>query len=383
MKVVFLIDSLGAGGAERSLALLAPEIARSGVEVGFLTLYSAKQGFEDEVRDQGIPAETLEVRRFPCRVREARRYLRLQRPDIVHTAMFAADQVGRIAAIGLDVKVISSLVNVPRSPDRMSVSPWKVRVVNAVDACTAHLMVDRFQAVTSGVAELYTKAYRLDPQSVGVVERGRSIALLGERTEARRRLARQALGIPADGDVIIAAGRQEHQKAHVDLIRAMNLLVPRHPDIHLLIAGREGSASDAIQSLMREISPDVAERVHLLGHRSDVADLLVAADVMALPSLFEGTAGIALEAMALRTPIVSTTLEGMQGILVDGENSLLVPTRDPEALAAAITTMLSDRELGARLAASAYHTFVERFTLEAAAERMVALYRDVLADDRK
>ncbi|MEI7547129.1 MAG: glycosyltransferase family 4 protein, partial [Actinomycetota bacterium] len=184
------------------------------------------------------------------------------------------------------------------------------------------------------------------------------------------------LGLDDTTPVVFAAGRLEHQKAHTDLVRAMELVLLRHEPAVLLIAGRDGNASERLRAQIAAMS-NGSVHVRLLGYRADVLDLLAAADVMALPSLFEGTAGIALEAMAVGTPIVSTRLDGMEGILQDGVNSLLVDCGDAPAMAAAIDRLLTDTGLGAQLADHARRDFVARFTLERSAERMAELYLDV------
>jgi glycosyltransferase involved in cell wall biosynthesis len=104
---------------------------------------------------------------------------------------------------------------------------------------------------------------------------------------------------------------------------------------------------------------------------------------MALPSRFEGTAGVALEAMGVGTPIVASGLVGLEGILVDGDNALLVPSGDSHALAKALARVLDDRALAAELTAVGTRDFERRFTLARSAEAMVALYRDTLDGRRR
>jgi glycosyltransferase involved in cell wall biosynthesis len=89
---------------------------------------------------------------------------------------------------------------------------------------------------------------------------------------------------------------------------------------------------------------------------------------------------VALDAMALGTPIVSTELEGMLGILEHERNALVVPQRDPSAMAAAIRRLLDDPKLAQRLATEARADFLDRFTLDRSAERTVEMYRRVIAE---
>lgn len=384
MKILYVIDSLGAGGAERSTAALLPVLREKGADVAVATLYRAQEGSEQEVRDAGISVHRMTAEHLPGRVRELRRLIRAERPDVVHTALFAADVAGRVAAAGTPAAVVSSLTNVPRArrDGRRGSLPWKLRVVDAVDTVTARLFTARLHAVTAGVARLTEEEHPLLRGRVSVVERGRSAEVLGKRSEHRRAGTRVALGLDDDTPVLLAIGRQEHQKAHVDLIAALEVLVERVPNAQLLIAGRRGIASSTIEAMLSERA-DLAAHVHMLGHRSDIGDLLVAADVMVSSSLHEGAAGVVIEAMALSTPIVSTEVEGLEGVLAHEVNALLVPIRDPSAMAGAIERLLRDRALGARLAEHGRRDFEDRFTIERSADRMLELYADVIASTRR
>src|SRR5205807_4507369 len=120
-------------------------------------------------------------------------------------------------------------------------------------------------------------------------------------------------------------------------VDAMSLLTS-HPDVHLAIAGR-GDLADALSARARELG--VAGRLHLLGLRSDVADVLAAADLFVLPSLSEGLPLALLEAMFAGLPIVASRVGEIPTALVDGECGVLVPPGDPAALAAAQARLLS------------------------------------------
>ena len=137
---------------------------------------------------------------------------------------------------------MSSLVNTPYDPARLKVGDvraWKLRSVQAADAATARL-VDHFHAVSQGVAEANVRALHLRPERITVVERGRSRA--GSRDLERRPAmqVRERLGIVADAKVVLAVGRQEHQKRHVDLIAAADAMVDRVAGLRVLIAGPAG-----------------------------------------------------------------------------------------------------------------------------------------------
>lgn len=379
-RVAFLIDSLGSGGAERSTAVLLPHLRERGIEASVITIERAAEGNEDVVRGDGFPVHVLAPGSFVSRCRELRQVLKVQRPDVLSTALFRSDQLARFATIGMRLPIVTTLVNVPREAKPAwgtGPSPWKVRLVNALDIITSQLFVDMFHAVTPGVASLYRQRYRLRANKVTVVERGRDITALGIASPERRTRVRASLGLGEHEMVLLAAGRIDQQKNHPDLVRAVKRVLEGGQPMVLLIAGRDGDAAAEVKALLNA-DPDLAHSVRLLGYRADIGDLLAASDLMVLSSRFEGTAGIALEAMAVGTAIVSTDLPGMEGILMDGENSLLVPVGDVDAMAGAISRLLADRRLRLQFVERARGEFLDRFTIDRSADRMAEMYRSLV-----
>lgn len=385
MKVMFVIDSLGASGAEHSTAAMMPILQGRGHDVSAATLYDAGFGDEERIRDKGFDVRPLRAQSFVGRVRELRRRIRAERPDVVHTALFSGDMVGRLASWRTGTRVVSSLVNTTYDTSRTSdpnLRRWKLWTVQLIDAVTARLFVDRFHAVSEGVADVNARDLRFPRRGIDVVHRGRSRDRLGVWSSERRAAVRASLGVAPTDPVVIAVGRQEHQKAHVDLVAATSRLLEAVPDVRVFIAGREGNASRALAASL-EHHPAAAGAITLLGHRHDVPDLLCAADVLAIPSLYEGTAGVALEAMALRCPVVCTDLAGVKGVLTHESNAVLVPVSDSTSMADALTRVLSDRLLADRLREAGVTDFEQRFTIDVAAHAMEAFYADVIANGRR
>jgi glycosyltransferase involved in cell wall biosynthesis len=122
----------------------------------------------------------------------------------------------------------------------------------------------------------------------------------------------------------------------------------------------------------------VRDRVVFAGARDDAGSLLAELDVLALPSWTEGLPLVVLEAMARRRPVVATPVGGTPEIVVDGETGLLVPPRDPRALAAALRRLLDDPQLRERMGEAGFARVRERFSADAMTERMLAIYDEVL-----
>lgn len=379
MKVLFVLDSLFGGGTERSTIVLLPYLRDLGVEPTVAVLRGSSHDGAVTAHD-AARVVVLGGSNTRQQIAALRRLIRQVQPDVVHTALFSADVVGRLAAWRTGTPVVSSLVNTPYDGARLgdpNVHRWKLRVVQTVDAITARLLTDRLHAVSTGVAEANSEALHYPLDRITTVQRGRSRADLGHWSPERRTRVRDQLGVAENTPVVLAVGRQEFQKAHVDLVRAAELLLADFPDLRVVLAGPEGNASSLLRSTLRSI-PALQGALSILGHRDDIADLMVAADVLAISSHWEGTAGAALEALALRCPVVSTDLAGLRGVLSANETAVLVPPAAPARLADGLRRVLTEPGLADRLRDAGTAAFEARFTLDRSAASLVAMYRDMV-----
>ena len=380
MHVVYLIDSLIAGGAERSLAALAPQYARVGIRLEVAFLYERDNVWRPAIETAGAPVHSLAGSGGRvAAVRRVAALLRDRRPDLLHTTLFDADVIGRTAATLARVRVVTSLVNAAYGPEQLAdpaVKRWKLRAAQALDAVSAR-KVTRFHAVSTSVADTLAPRLRIARDRIEVIPRGRDASELGERTAARRDAARAALGLSAAERLVLAVGRHEFQKGFDVLTRAFARVRAAHPEARLVVAGRPGAGTTELRSLIAQL--DVARAVDLLGFRADVADLLCAADVFVSASRWEGSPGGVLEAMALAAPIVATDIAPVREVLGDASGARLVPVDDVGALATAIFDALGDRSEGTAGTAALRARFLEHYTIERVADRMREFYERALA----
>jgi glycosyltransferase involved in cell wall biosynthesis len=168
--------------------------------------------------------------------------------------------------------------------------------------------------------------------------------------------------LPLAAETVVFAGRLELRKGVEVLAEAMPLVWERRPGVHLVVIGAETWGNGALaEGLRRRLSVRPGQ-AHFVGDQPPerLFPSLAAADVVTFPSLWEAFGIVALEAMALGCAIVATSGSGFSDFLADGENGVLVPPRDPEALASAIVGLLSDRDLRRRYGAAAAKS-AERF----------------------
>lgn len=377
--LLYLIDSLGAGGAERSLAEMLPRLADRGIRPMVVTLTSRQAGVRDQVRASGIRVHALPAGGWGTRIRALRGLIRRTGTRLVHTTLFDSDIVGRLAAAGLDTTVMTSLVNTTYDPVRLrdpAVSRHRLAAARLIDGLTARHLTDHFHAISETVKAAAVRDLGVDPHRITVVERGRDPERLGRADGDRRARARAALALPSGAPVLVNVGRQEFQKGQRFLLRAMAAVLDHHHGAVLLVAGRRGHASPDLERLREGLG--LGERVRFLGHREDVPEILAAADLFVFPSVYEGLGGALIEALALEVPIVASDLPAIREVVEAGRTGLLVPPADPAALAGGILTLLGDPDRARVLATRGRETFERRFTLEGTIGRMAALYASVL-----
>jgi glycosyltransferase involved in cell wall biosynthesis len=377
VRVAIVINGLGTGGAERSLAELLPALVDAGIDARVAVLHRRAEGVQESVLARGTNVHVLAATHWPGRVRELRAWLRSTAPALVHTTIFESDVCGRLAAAGTRTPVLTSLVNTSYAPARRAdpnVRAWRLGLTRQVDGWTARHLTERFHAITEAVKASAVVALGIDPARITVIERGRDDARLGRRSDQRRAEVRARLGIDAGAEVVLHVGRQEFQKDHATLLRAVASLGHR-PRLVTVMAGRRGNASADLDRLVAELG--LGDRVRMLGHRDDVGDLLAAADVFAFPSRYEGLGGSLVEAMALSLPIVASRVDAIAETVEDDGNALLVAPGDEEALADALARVLDDTVLASRMATRSRARFEERYTIQRSNERMIALYREL------
>jgi glycosyltransferase involved in cell wall biosynthesis len=192
---------------------------------------------------------------------------------------------------------------------------------------------------------------------------------------------RAELGLGASAKLAVSIGNIRPAKGYDVLIRAASLLLPRHPDLHFVIAGHvKNDLMRELTSLMVELG--VQERMHFLGFVRNTAALLSEADVFVLSSTSEGFSLSTVEALACAVPAVLTRCGGPEEIATHGEHALMVAPGDSSALAGAIDTALNDPELAGRLGQQGRKMARERFSIEVMLDSYEVAYRSLGVGER-
>ncbi|MGY1604192.1 glycosyltransferase [Geodermatophilus sp. SYSU D00815] len=321
---------------------------------------------------QATPDGPVELLRQFLRIRS---HIRRHRYDVVHTHTSVAGAMGRVAAwsAGTPVRVhmlhaYAGHAGVPQ-PRR---SLFRL-VERALGLFTTH-----YVAGSRFIRDVGVRHRMFRPEQVTVIPYS-SRMTVGDADDAARARLRAGLGLPADAPLVALVGRIEDQKGVDLLVRAVPAVLAQVPRAHVLVVG-DGTRRTQAEALAAELG--VSGSVHFTGWRHDLADVMRAIDVLALPSRWEAFGIVNLEAMAAAKPVVGFAVEGIPEVVVHGETGLLSPAGAVDDLARDLVRVLSDPALAARLGAAGRRRFVEHFTPERMAQAHVELYERLLSRRR-
>jgi glycosyltransferase involved in cell wall biosynthesis len=186
---------------------------------------------------------------------------------------------------------------------------------------------------------------------------------------------RQSWGLSQTDRVLIMVGTLKPVKGHRFLIAALPGLLIRHANLYLMIVG-DGELRGELRTQVDDLG--LQDHVRFLGSRQDIADVLAAADLFVLPSLWEGLSMALLEAMASGLPVVASAVSGTVQALEPGISGELVPPGDAAALAQALDRVLADPAHARTLGQAARQRVVAEFSAQRQAAAHLALYRQAL-----
>lgn len=354
LRICHILSSLQVGGAERIALRLAQVQART----HDVSLVAMRGGpLEVEAHRLGLPVMAGHGSLWRIRLQFAKHFA-LHGYDVVNSHNRHAQ---KYAVFGRRSAVVMTLHAECREDYGWALRrPW----------------LDGVIAVSSRAADVFCQVhpdlagkYPIEAIENGVAE---------EPTTRSRDAVRSDLGI-RDEVVLVVVARLDPFKDLGTLLRAFALCRPSERPVRLLMVG-EGPCRGELEALARTL--ELGNTVTFLGYRSDIGDVLSAADLFVLSSRTEGMPISVLEAMASSLPVVATAVGGVPELVEQGVTGLLVPPGDPSALADAILTVVSDAHTRNVMGAAGRERVVSRFTLQAMAARYEAFYLRAIARRR-
>jgi glycosyltransferase involved in cell wall biosynthesis len=363
--VAFVIPGIDrVGGAERQVILLARGLAGRGWRVSMVALSGSGSDAAGELEAAGVSFVSLRMWKGLADPRgwiRFHRWIRRERPDVVHAHLPHATWMARISRLLAPVRVVIDTVHTSSTGTRGRRLAY--RMTDRLSDCVT--------AVSGAVADAYLSARLVSPHRMAVLPNGIDLEEWRPDGDVRARV-RGELGLH-DEFLWCAVGRLEPVKDYPALLRA---LVGLPESAWLVIAG-SGVQQSELKSLCDQFG--IAERVRFLGFQKEVRPWMQAADGFVLSSLWEGLPMTLLEASACAVPCVATGVGGTREIIVDGETGYIAQPQSVESLRRAMMRLMQMRpENRESMGLDARQRIAEQFSVSAVLDRWERLFCDLL-----
>ena len=331
---------------------------------------SGMEQFLEKASQSGVPVHCIsEAFPFDARVLvHLRELVRRVKPDLIQTHAPKSAFLMRVSGLSRTVPWIAFhhgyTATLRRSPVYNYLNRWSLG--GAARIVTVSHAFEKQLCLQGARKELITVLH-----NAVEVPRGDSPLSPAARSQRKR-----DLGLSPDEKVILSVGRLSKEKGQIDLMAALRELKQIRPDIPARVM-LVGDGPDQPKILMAAESAGLTNAVTFVGHVADVSPYYQAADVVAIPSLSEGSPNVLLEAMAWGVPVVATSVGGIPEMVTHGETALLVPSGKTELMASAIDLLLSSANLAANLSRQARATVEKSYSPEYRARALVQIYADV------
>ena len=348
IRVIQIVEDLKVGGLERVIQSLALGLPKEKYDVKVWCL--TKGGpVADELQAAGIDVEILGMgpRCTLPFLLKLRKKMRDSRADILHAHGYTACTIGRTAGF---------LANVPVIMAHVHSLYWGYTARQLFTEKILSLVTDKVLCCSQAVAGFVINREKINPGKVAVIYNG--AADMGPRTASG---TRAALGLsPQDFAVGVVASLVEN-KGHSYFLEAIREAAKTRPNIKAVLAGG-GPLRGELEGLVKKLG--IAGNVIFCGIVRDIGPFLSAVELVAQPSVErEGLSISILEAMSAGRAVIGARVGGIPEAVTDGETGMIVPPRDPAALAAAILALAADREKLEKMGRAARIRYEEKFTL--------------------
>jgi glycosyltransferase involved in cell wall biosynthesis len=376
IRLLWLIDSLAMGGAERLVVSFARSLNRERFDLRVCCLKTIDGNpIAAELERAGVSATVLGARhlRDVAAFRRLVRHVRDQNFDLIHTHLTYADVWGRLAG-WLTGRPVVSTVHVPRFFNYISPKS-RDRLVDTIATHTRRHLGGMVLAVSEALRRDHISG-GFPAKQITAIHNGIEVAQYDPPAESPRASWRTQLGIPANAPVVVTLAVLREGKGHHTLLAAVPMVLQQKPETKFLIVGGgplEGTLRDHVRNA------GLSENVIFTGTCPDARRMLAVADVSVLPSEHDPLPTVILESMAMRLPVIGMHSGGVPEMIVDGQTGLLVAPTDPSALSEAILALLRDparaRQMGER-----GRSRVEReFSASGWARKLEAVYDEILS----
>lgn len=367
--ILHVVGDLNVGGAERTMLNLLSLINKDGFEHRILTLFE-EGSLADDFRNAGVSVETLGLARSvmaflnPVNAVRLVNTIKSLKPQLIQTWMYHSNNlVNALHCFFKDIPVVNNI----RHNDPWAGS-WKTRFSAYCGGFLAWLSPSAV-VTCSDIAKKNHIAIGYPEAKLRVIPNGFVVGNLSRADERQRCI--NELSVPVNNKLVIVAGRYCKEKDFPNFAAAAGLIARKMPDVSFMLCGKNLDVSN--EELLGLLDKNnVRNNCILLGQRSDVKELMAAADLLISASASEAFPNVVAEAMSVGTPCIGTDVGETRAII--GDAGKVVPAKNPKALADAVLFMLSNAEAYSEFTARAKAHIAANYSLEATANMYTDLW---------
>lgn len=376
IKVLYIIDTLETGGAEKSLVAIASKFKV--VTPVFIQIYPGS-GLKDVLLKNDIEVYDLQISEgynFKEALNKLIPLVQKIRPDIIHTTLFKSDVIGRKLKKHYKVPLVNSLVNNSYIKERYKnldfISKVKLFLVQEYDKYTSN-NVDLFISNSKAIKETNSVALKIPEKKIQVIHRGRDINDFQKIESSKEENLKTELEL-FNKTIFLNVSRLLERKGQLDLLKSFKIFREDHPNAILLIAG-EGIYRPVLEDYVDK--NDLKRSVKLIGNRNDVSVLLSVADYFVFPSWYEGLPGALIEAMMSNTPIIASNIpENLE--CIDENCAEIFEKGDVNLLVKSLEKAISKKDNMILKAGIAQKKAIENFSISNIAEAYEKTYESLI-----
>ncbi|MEB8432429.1 glycosyltransferase [Cocleimonas sp. KMM 6892] len=373
IKVAHISTGLETGGAEVQLLRLLTDIDKSKFEMIVISLHNETY-LADRIRELGLPVHSLQLKKNPLNVRKAYSILKEFNPDVIHGTMYEGGVVGTLFNKFLPKKppviwtVHEPLEHYDKEPIRKRLQLRTWGLISKLPACMMYV---------SNLNKDQHVAWGFNNEKSIVIPNGVDTSKCFPNRPAGLKV-RHSLMIPDNAFVIGKIARFHRQKNHIGFMHSAALLAKTQPHVHFMLVGTNvDENNEELVNLRKELG--LEGKVHMLGNREDIPDVVNAFDLATLTSFGEAFPLTLGEAMVSGIPCVATAVGDNDYII--GDTGLITPIGDDEAMAEAWQKMVKIKrdtpDTYAQMGQAARQRTLDNFTLEQQVKQHEDLYRNL------
>ena len=371
MRVLWFIDSLGPGGAEKLMLPVLKSLSELGVENRVCVFrIQAESLIAEELKAIGIPVDVLPVRnvRNPFILQKLVKYIRHYQPNIIHTQLETSDILGTIVARLLHVPSVSTIHTLEK-PSR--------RIKKVLRNFLRWNSLKLFSRCVIAVSEITRKHYLnqgFDQKKLIKMYNGIDLGIFSQ-SYLHPKNKYELFGLQEDGIILTTVAVLREQKGIQYMIQALPALLVKKSNIYYAIVG-DGDYREPLEKMASLLG--IRNHVLFMQYRNNIPELLSSTDRFVFLSLGDALPTGLLEAMAAGVPIVASEVGGIPEIIENDVNGLLVPPANPSRLADACLQLLDDKQHADRLTKAAHAAIADHFDVRQQAMNLFMLYREIL-----